>query len=137
MLQQHKNRQILHDVFVPVLQKRFFRMIAQSVGAIAAAFLGVAALVGWLFNTPVLFTICGFVLFASLLVIYGPVLDRALEMQVEKAMSAVTTTFNRIPLEQQDYAIAHLLAQSDATHSRQLQVQPDGHLLIIFKVKES
>jgi len=132
MFVTHEQKRILKDAFAPVLEKSLFKQSLKVVVTAAAVILGLSLIIGLIFGHPFLYSIIGFFLFAVGLIVLGPSLDQAISYQVSRALLAITESFKSVPEDQRQFALDHL--QSNPEASEQLQVDPFGHLIVIFKV---
>lgn len=132
MFVTHEQKQILKDTFGPMLEKSMFKQSLKVVVTFAGGIIGLSLLIGLIFGHPFLYSIVGFFLFTVGLIALGPSLDAAVAYQVSRAMFAITESFKSVPEDKRQFALDHLQANPEA--EKQLQVDPFGHLVVIFKV---
>ena len=129
---QPDHKEALSLAFAPVIERELFRISTKMVIVSACVLFTVAALVGSVFDRGVTSGLAALIIACLFL----PMLDRALEIQLEHMLGNIHEVFTELNIRQRKVAIDHIKKADLATLSKQLRIEKWGEMLLMLKVND-
>ena len=133
---QSEHKQVLTDVFSPVISKALFKLSLRYVLSVGLCGLVVAASIGLLFSNAISFALTALVIGCVLLAIIGPSIDTFLDKQVQQRVKDVLEIFRELDDDQRSSAITYLKQADATTIAKTLRIVSWTEMLLMLKVSD-
>ena len=111
-----------------------FIISVYNVICISAAIIGVAAGIGYFFNSIVTFGLVGLLACLGILIWYGPAIDEVVKNETDILLENIAETFKMIPKDKQENALELIQSFNDKTLNKLVQVNNLNEVIIRFPV---
>ena len=134
MTSTQRHEEILNNTFRETVEKKVFIISVYNVICISAAIIGVAAGIGYFFNSIVTFGLVGLLACLGILIWYGPAIDEVVKNETDILLENIAETFKMIPKDKQENALKLIQSFNDKTLNKLVQVNNLNEVIIRFPV---
>jgi len=125
---------VIREAFEPYLRDRFFTLSVLHLGGAGLGVVVMGALFGSMFGLASTFAVAIASVLAFLVVLYGPIIDKAIALQADNALEIIYDCFAHLQEKEQKEAAKHIMHLEPSEISEVLTISLFGTMSVRFRV---